>query len=151
MNKYEKLAFAANIILIAIVLAGLLEVWTISIPILLILIIILLHKINFDNRLQEIEKTEDKRKKIIDTALVSIDELSAKIIETKLELRKEMMEMENRASRQKAEMEAAAEKNYRELVGRIIMMENRLNQAKKNLAAYIWYLEKKMEMHREDF
>jgi hypothetical protein len=149
MNIYEKVAFAANIILIAIVLARLLEVWAISIPIMLILVIILLHKINSDNKFREIEELEDKRKKTIDTALVSIDELSERIIEAKVELRKEILEAENRMASQKTDLEAVAEKSYRELVGRIVMMENRLNQAKKNLASYIWYLEKKMEMRRE--
>lgn len=145
MNIYEKVAFLANIALLVIIITQLIQYWVIAIPILLILVIILIHKINTDRKFQDWDENELRWDNEIRVNTSRIDELNENVIEWKVENQKRIFDIEEKISRQKKEADDLNEKNFRQVVSRIAEVENRLNHTKRTLAAYMAYLENRMK------
>lgn len=148
INIYEKLAFASNVGLLLLIMAKLLDFWPIAISLLIMLTIVLLHKINFDEKIDRIEKKQNEKNETIDNAVKRVDEISESLIEMKLEFSREIMAYEQRIDMHQKEFGDKLESNFDMLAKKIMQLENRLNQAKRTLAAYICYLEQKMESSR---
>ena len=144
MNAYEKVAFLINIALLAIIVSQLMQYWIIAIPMLLILTIILIHKINTDRKFQEWDENELRWDAGLKENSGRIDELNENVIEWKVENQKRLIEVESRMAAQKKQADEGSERNFRMLVGRVAEVENRLNQTKRTLAAYMAYLENRM-------
>jgi len=145
INLYEKIAFAANVCLLILIMARLLDLWPVALALLLLLIIILLHKINFEEKIEKIEKKQQEKNQNVDTALKRIDEMAESLIEMKVEGSREIMAYEQRIDIHQKEFDQKLEDGFDMLAKKILQLENRLNQAKRTLAAYICYLEQKME------
>lgn len=145
MNIYEKAAFALNLILLFIIVTQFLQYWVLSIPMLLILIIILIHKINTDKKLAEWDENELRWDNQIKANSSRIDDLNENVIEWKVENQKRILDIEDKINRQKKDSDELNEKNFRQIVGRIAEIENRLNHTKRTLAAYMAYLENRMK------
>lgn len=144
MNTYEKVAFLANIALLVIIITQLIQYWIIAIPMLLILVIILIHKINTDRKLQEWDENELRWDTEIKANSSRLDELNENVIEWKVENQKRLNEIEEKIENKRKESSDESERNFRQIVGRIAEVENRLNHTKRTLAAYMAYLENRM-------
>lgn len=149
MNTYEKAAFLANIALMVIIITQLIQYWIIAIPMLLILVIILIHKINTDRKFQEWDENELRWDTEIKANSSRIDELNENVIEWKVENQKRLGEIEEKMEKKGRESADESEKNFRMLVSRIAEVENRLNHTKRTLAAYMAYLENRMKLREK--
>lgn len=126
-------------------MAKLLDFWPIAISLLVMLTIVLLHKINFDEKISRIEKKQDEKNEAVETAVKRVDEISESLIEMKVEINREIMAYEQRIDMHQKDFGEKLDSNFDMLAKKIMQLENRLNQAKRTLAAYICYLEQKME------
>jgi hypothetical protein len=145
MNNYEKLAFVANLVLLVLIVTQFLQYWIIALPMLLILIIILVHKINVDKKFRSWDDNELRWDTEIKNNSFRINELNENVIEWKVENQRHLNNIEEKLAKQKKDMDETNEKNFRMVVGRIAEVENRLNHTKRTLAAYMAYLEAKMK------
>jgi len=149
MNSYEKTAFALNIILLVIIIAKLMAFWAVSSVMLIIVLIILLHKMNFDNAVEDVKEDLKKRNSAIDNTINQVDSVSKSILRIRNDLRKILFSLEQRLEAQRINNEIEMKRNYRELAGKIIDIENRMNSEKKMLTNYISHIEENMREKSE--
>jgi hypothetical protein len=137
MNIYEKFALILNLCLLIFIILRLMIIWSLAFSFLLVMLIISLYKISFD---QKIEKIENK--------LYIIEKISnglENIMESILKLRDDFMisvfRIEKKVENNRKEIEEEIENRHREMAKKVIEIENKMNEIKKSLAGYISYVE----------
>lgn len=137
MNLYEKIAFVLNICLLVFIIVKFINLWSMAAALLVLMIIILLYKINFDIRFDLL----NKRSSIIENISKQLENLAQTTLNIRDEFRKSVFMLEHKINAQKDDIELKMNNNYRELAKKVIELENRMNSTKKSLANYISYLE----------
>ena len=145
MNIYEKIALILNLWLLIFIILRLMIVWSLAASFLLVMLIILLYKINFD---QKIERIENKL-----SLIEKISESLEKIMDSILKIRDDFMisifRIEKKAEKDRKEIEEEMENKYREMVKKVIEIENKMNETKKSLTGYISYIEESLKSREE--
>jgi len=149
MSEYEKIAFVLGIILLVVIIVRMLNLIVVSSSILLLFLIVLLYKLHFDRRIDEFEKKEEKRDRILDRIVEMIERISGTVSNIRNDFRETTFSIEQRMSKQKEELEKKMRKDYYDLADKIIDLENRTNKMKKILSTTISYLEEKIRQEEE--
>ena len=145
IDIYEKIAFVLNIGLLVLILVKLLDLMVIASAILILMVILLFYKLNFDEKIRNILRCEKTKTEQINTILNHINTISSNVLSMRNEVRRDIFAIESRLHWQKSDVELEIQKNYRELARKIIELENKLNHTRKTLAGYMSYLEEKVE------
>jgi len=126
MDRRDILLGIVYLATLVLIVATLFELWGLAIIFFLVLAISLVQKINFD---QDMAVANRKREKIIALIDEYLNDVSKKIELLAYEIKKKNFFIENRM-----ENREDAEKKYRELVSKIVQMENKINEVKKTLS-----------------
>jgi len=145
IDIYEKIAFVLNIGLLVLILVKLLDLMVIASAILILMVILLFYKLNFDEKIRNILRCEKTKTEQINTILNHINTISSNVLSMRNEVRRDIFAIESRLHWQKSDVELEIQKNYRELARKIIELENKLNHTRKTLAGYMSYLEERVE------
>jgi len=145
IDIYEKIAFVLNIGLLVLILVKLLDLMAIASAILILMVILLFYKLNFDEKIRNILRCEKTKTEQINTILNHINTISSNVLSMRNEVRRDIFAIESRLHWQKSDVELEIQKNYRELARKIIELENKLNHTRKTLAGYMSYLEERVE------
>lgn len=148
MKYYEKIAFLLNLILLVIIIVRFLNLWSLASALLLIMIIILLYKIDLEEKIDVIEK------KLVSLFKISeqLERIANKILDIREELRIGLYKIEQDFNSKIEEREKVInekirvaeekiESNYRDIAKKIIEIENRMHEIKNSLANYVSYIE----------
>lgn len=121
-----------SVYILAIIIAGFailgafLSVWLISAASIILLVIFLFFAKNTEISLNEIK---NDRMRMLQIIIKKIDTFSEKLDATKTELARHVYSINSRASEREIELE----RNMRELAGKILQVENNLNEVKRTL------------------
>lgn len=148
MKSYEKIAFLLNLCLLVLIIVKFLNLWSIATAFLIIMIIVLLYKVDFDLKIEAIEK------KLIQLFKISeqIERIANRVLDIREELRIGLYRIEQDINSKLEEREKIlfekirgteerVENNYRDLAKKIIEIENRIHDIKNSLANYVAYIE----------
>ncbi|MEM5779495.1 MAG: hypothetical protein QXJ96_03715 [Candidatus Aenigmatarchaeota archaeon] len=148
MKIYEKIAFLLNLCLLVLIIVRFLNLWSIASSFLIIMIIVLLYKVDFDLKIETIEK------KLVQLFKISeqLERIANRILDIREEIRIGLYRIEEDFNSKLEEREkifiekikANEEKldsNYRDIAKKIIDIENRMHDIKSSLASYVSYVE----------
>ena len=147
MNSYDKvlLALYAISLLAIIILVG--DLWALAILFILILIIGLLQKVSFE---EELRHEKIIRKKSFFKIAENLDIFSDKIDTVKHDIDKNFFTLENRIIETRSDYQKDIDMNYRELVRKILEIENRLNSTKKTFSAAFGAVDERLNHMEKD-
>ncbi|MCD6381946.1 MAG: hypothetical protein J7L43_03130 [Candidatus Aenigmarchaeota archaeon] len=149
MSFYERAAFVLSLIVLVIILAKLVDMWAVSVSILLVMLAMILYKLHFEEKINEIEEREKEKKGILNKIAQTVERMIGMIGTIRDDIRNENFDIDKKLSSQKEEIEKKMKKNYYELADKIIDLENKTNKMKKTLGAYISYLEELLKREEE--
>jgi hypothetical protein len=144
-SNYEKVSFLLIVTILIIILVNFLNEVALATIFLLTLLIIIIHKIHLEERIDKlIERGEEQHKRLEYISQVT-DSILKSIEDFKREIWKSFFVIENKIETQRDDFEIKLYKQYRELAAKIIDIENKLNKTRKDLAMYVSYIEEKIE------
>ncbi|MFH0832127.1 MAG: hypothetical protein V1900_00170 [Candidatus Aenigmatarchaeota archaeon] len=143
---YNKLLLILYVITLAVILVEFFKIWGFAVTLMLILIIIIVQRINFEKAIDDMKK---KRNQLIDIISERIDIFSERIESLRLDMNRDMVMIENRISELRNNQKAENERNYRELARKMFDIENKLNSVKKTLGAAFGSLDERVEQIEE--
>ncbi len=134
------------IVALGFTLAVLVSNWEIAVLALIILTITLIQKIRMDD---EIEDSRKKRARLIEIVTETLDDISRKLSDASSEFKKQLFSSEARVtnkltekiSEERDKWKADLEGSYRELVRKIVDIENKHNSLKRTVGAGFGTLE----------
>ncbi|MBI5347555.1 MAG: hypothetical protein HZB66_03020 [Candidatus Aenigmarchaeota archaeon] len=138
------------IIALGFTLAVLMSNWEVAVLALIIVTITLIQKIRMD---EELEESRSKRARLIEIMTGSLDEISKKISDASADLRKQAFSVEakimnhvaEKISEERDRWKADIEGSYRELVRKIVDVENKHNSLKRTVGAGFGALEDRIK------
>ena len=122
-NKFDLTAIILDLAALGLIGFILYEFWSLAVVFLLILMITILHKINTEKSIREIN---EKRVRMIDLIEEKMDSFSHKIEEVKKQIHNEIVTISNELVKEQG-MELG------QLSGKVIDIENRVNELKRRL------------------
>ncbi|MEM5812881.1 MAG: hypothetical protein QXL09_02465 [Candidatus Aenigmatarchaeota archaeon] len=148
MKIYEKIAFLLNLCLLVLIIVKFLNLWSIASSFLIIMIIVLLYKVDFDLKIETIEKKlmqlfkiSEQLERIANRVLDIREELRIGLYKIEEDFNSKLEEREKSFMEKLKATEEKIESNYRDIAKKIIDIENRMYEIKSSLANYISYLE----------
>lgn len=151
MKIYERVAFALSIILLALIVARMIDLWYIASSFLILMLITLLYKLYFEKRIEELEKGGKRKEALLNKIIETVERISGVVINIRNEFREATFSLEQRILSQREEIEKKMRKDYYDLADKIIDLENRINKIKKILGTCISYLEEKIRKEEERY
>lgn len=157
MKIYEKVAFLLNLCLLVLIIVRFLNLWSIASAFLIIMIIVLLYKVDFDLKIETIEK------KLVQLLKISeqLERIASRILDIREEIRIGLYRVEQDFNSKIEEKESAfiekirstdekVENKYRDLAKKIIDIENRIHDIKSSLATYVSYIEDLIKQDKKE-
>ncbi len=129
----DMLMFPIYIIVLAMIVFFLGNLWELSIILMLILAITVLHKIFSDKDIGEMKKN---RANLIDLITEKLDVFSQNVDSVRNDIAGHYRSFEEKTT--------ALEKYYMDLTGRVIDIENRVHEVRKTLGAAVGLMEEKI-------
>lgn len=148
MKIYEKIAFLLNLCLLVIIIVKFLNLWSIASSFLIIMIIVLLYKVDFDLKIEIIEKKlaqifkiSEQLERVANRVLDIREEVRIGLYKIEEDFNSKLNEREKIIIEKIKSNEERIETNYRDIARKIIEIENRIHDIKSSLANYISYVE----------
>ena len=130
----DVLMFPIYIIVLAMIIFFLGNLWELSIVLMLILAITVLHKIFADRDFGEMKRN---RSKLIDLITEKLDMFSSSIEQVRQDIGGHYKSFEEKTT--------TLEKYYMDLTGRVIDIENRVHEVRKTLGAAVGLMEERIK------
>ncbi len=140
MLGYEKLIIIINTIIIILLIAARIN-WLLTISVMLILILIVIQKMWFQ---EKFEKSSKRQKELLEIMNDKLLDFSQKVNKIKTDINREMFIIENKLSEERTNYQKDMDMQYRDLTRKIVDIENKLNKIKKTVGAGLGITEERL-------
>ncbi|MCD6216060.1 MAG: hypothetical protein J7J92_03235 [Candidatus Aenigmarchaeota archaeon] len=140
MLGYEKLIIIINTIIIILLIAARIN-WLLTISVMLILILIVIQKMWFQ---EKFEKSSKRQKELLEIMNDKLLDFSQKVNKIKTDINREMFIIENKLSEERVNYQKDMDMQYRDLTRKIVDIENKLNKIKKTVGAGLGITEERL-------